>query len=60
MNESYADEVPYVLALVRLQEGPLVVTRIVGDGEFGVKIGDSVSVRFLPTDGHSLPCFARS
>ena len=57
INESYADEVPYVLALVRIDEGPMFVTRIVGDDAFAATIGDDVVVRFLATTGAKLPVF---
>lgn len=60
LNESYADEVPYVLAMVHLDEGYDMVTRIVGDGALEVGIGDRVEVRFIKTRGHALPVFERT
>ncbi len=59
MNESYRDEVPYVLALVKLDEGPTFLTRIVGTTALATAIGDRVTVRFIETTGHRLPVFER-
>lgn len=54
-------ETPYVVARVRLAEGPIVLTRIETDGIEGdgqIAIGDSVEVAWwdLP-DGRALPIF---
>jgi uncharacterized protein len=57
MNESYVDEVPYVLAVVRLAEGILCVTQIVGERRFQATFDAPVRVTFVDTVGHSLPCF---
>jgi uncharacterized OB-fold protein len=57
MNDSYRDEVPYTLALVRLDEGPTFMTRLVGADALHPTIGDAVQVRFLETKGHRLPVF---
>jgi len=42
---AFANEVPYVVALVDLAEGPRMMTRIVGDPST-VAIGQHVTVRF--------------
>ncbi|MBM9459159.1 OB-fold domain-containing protein [Nocardioides sp. zg-536] len=51
-------EVPYVLARVRLGEGPVLLTRLVGGLEW--RIGQPVTVAWadLP-DGRALPYFTR-
>ena len=58
MNAAYADEVPYVLALVRAEEGHLLVTRIVGDNALQTSIGSAVHASFVKTPGHALPVFS--
>ena len=57
MNSTYADEVPYVLALVRAEEGHMLVTRIIRDDALKTTIGAPVTVAFVKTAGHSLPVF---
>jgi uncharacterized OB-fold protein len=59
INESYRDEVPYILAIVRLREGPLMLTRLVGmDVDVEPTIGMALEVGFdeLRT-GTPLPVF---
>ncbi|MGE4238991.1 MAG: Zn-ribbon domain-containing OB-fold protein [Ramlibacter sp.] len=54
----FAADVPYVVALVTLDEGPRMLTRIVNTTPEWVKIGQRVS--FVPvriSDDVSLPCF---
>jgi uncharacterized OB-fold protein len=54
-----ADAVPYALALVDLEEGPRLMTRIVDCPPESVWIGQAVVVRFEPVgDGQALPLFA--
>ena len=54
-----ADAVPYALALVDLEEGPRLMTRIVDCPPESVRIGQAVVVRFEPVgDGVALPLFA--
>jgi uncharacterized OB-fold protein len=49
-------EVPYVVARVRLDEGPIVLTRLLGDESW--TIGDRVSVHWADLDdGRALPVF---
>jgi uncharacterized OB-fold protein len=57
MDETYEDEVPYVLAVVELEEGALMVTQILGEDRLVSQIDAPVRVRFEPTGGHALPCF---
>lgn len=52
-------DVPYVLARVRLAEGPVLLTRLVGGLDW--TIGDAVSVAWADLgDGRALPYFIRS
>jgi uncharacterized OB-fold protein len=52
--------VPYVYALVELDEGPRIVTNVVGAEPGSVRIGQPVRVTFGPADedGHRWPVFA--
>jgi len=55
---AFADEVPYVVALVALSEGPRMMTRITGDPDV-VKIGLRVHVSFENAgEGMVLPFFS--
>jgi len=54
---AYADDVPYTIAIVELEEGPRMMTWIVGD-KGDVAIGARVHVRFEPlNDDVNLPVF---
>jgi hypothetical protein len=52
---------PYVVALVDLEEGPRMMTNIVGDDAHDVMIGNAVTVLFEErgTDGAKVPQFRR-
>jgi uncharacterized OB-fold protein len=51
--------VPYAIAYVTLEEGPTMMTNIVGADLDGIRIGQRVRVRFTPTDGGPpVPTFA--
>lgn len=53
-----AFEVPYVVAVVRLEEGYEMLTNIVGTPPERVTIGAAVRVRFTPvSEAVTLPCF---
>jgi uncharacterized protein len=58
-DEAFADEVPYVLAAVELEEGPLFPARLVDCQPDDVSIGSSVEVTYLDSAeaGHTLPLF---
>jgi uncharacterized OB-fold protein len=50
---------PYVIARVRLDEGPILLTRL--EHEFEWRIGDRVTVTWAALDdGRALPIFARA
>lgn len=54
----YRDVAPYVLAYVELDEGPRVMTNIVGVDPDAVRVGQAVRVVFDDTgDGDALPRF---
>lgn len=51
---------PLVVALVELEEGPVMMTNIVGENAEDVRIGDAVEVTFQPvSDQIHLPVFIR-
>ncbi|SCW99091.1 DUF35 OB-fold domain-containing protein, acyl-CoA-associated [Pseudomonas sp. NFACC52] len=54
---SVADRVPYVLALVALDEGPVMMSNIVDVATDDVEIGMAVEVTFEARDGLQLPQF---
>ena len=56
--EEFQHQVPYVVALVDLEEGPRLMTRIVDVEPHAVHIGMPVEVTFRPvTEEIVLPCF---
>lgn len=59
LNPAYADELPYALALVELDEGPLFPTRIVDCDPMEVRVGLPVEVVFeeVAETGMTLPLF---
>ena len=58
-GEPYDEATPYVLAYVELEEGPRVMTNVVGVEHEDVYVGQDVSVVFDETgEGYSLPRFA--
>ncbi|WPB55877.1 Zn-ribbon domain-containing OB-fold protein [Xylophilus sp. GOD-11R] len=58
---TFAGNAPYVVVMVELDEGPRMITNLVGDDALQVAIGDRVSVAFEDRgDGDLLPQFQRS
>ena len=58
MSRSFRHLVPYVVALVDLDEGPRLMTNIVGCDPSDVRIGATVRVRFEPvSDEAAIPLF---
>jgi uncharacterized OB-fold protein len=58
---STAFKTPYVVALVRLAEGPLLLTNIVGPAPGEVRCDMAVTVAWTPlSDGRNLPVFKPS
>jgi uncharacterized protein len=57
-NPAYAADAPYVLALIALEEGPRMLTNIVGASPDSVRIGATVAVSFEQcAPGIALPKF---
>ncbi|TMS58271.1 Zn-ribbon domain-containing OB-fold protein [Imbroritus primus] len=57
---TFAARTPYVLALIDLEDGPRMMTNIVGEGALDTRIGDAVTVCFEAcADGAKLPQFQR-
>jgi Predicted nucleic-acid-binding protein containing a Zn-ribbon len=53
-------DVPYVIARVALEEGPILLTRLVGGDPESWQIGETVEVDWWPAaDGRALPVFRR-
>lgn len=57
-SPAYVGLTPYVVALIDLEEGPRMMTNIVGDGALKVEIGDDVTLCFEDRDGAKLPQFS--
>lgn len=58
-HPAFTDEVPYNVAVVELEEGPFMVTNVVGCDENGLRIDMPVEVTFEDVaDGMSIPKFA--
>ncbi len=56
----FRDELPYVMAYVELEEGPRVLTNVVGCPPDEVKVGMAVTVVFEDVDeGLAIPKFQR-
>ncbi len=54
----FRERVPYAIASVVCEEGPRMITNLVGDGALDARIGDAVVVCFEPdADGNILPQF---
>lgn len=57
---AYRDKVPYVIASVIVEEGPRMITSLIGEDALDVKIGDAVTVAFeAGAEGDTLPVFQR-
>jgi len=58
VSPAFKDEIPYVVALVTLAEGPTMMTNIIGCAPERVEMGMAVEVTFEDwTDGISIPKF---
>ena len=58
VSEAYAPEVPYVVALIALEEGPTMMSNVVGCDVGDVRIGQPVDVVFEDwREGVSIPKF---
>jgi len=60
-DPAFASRVPYVVALIELDEGPRMMANIVGDDALAVAIGDPVKVTFEDRgSGALIPQFQRT
>ena len=56
----FSDRVPYVIALVELNEGPRIMANILGDNALETQIGDEVGLCFEEREGDAkVPQFVR-
>lgn len=54
----FRDDLPFAVAIVELEEGPRMMTRVLTDTPEALRIGDPVRVHFVPqADGPPLPFF---
>jgi len=59
-EESFAADLPYVLAIIQITEGPTMLANVVGPDALAVAIGDPVRVRFEDRGaGLKVPQFER-
>ncbi len=57
----FADRVPYVIALIDLEEGPRMMANILGEDALQVRVGDAVDVCFEEREGgKKVPQFRRA
>jgi uncharacterized OB-fold protein len=57
-HPAFADRVPYVVALVELDEGVRMLTNVVGCAPADARVGRSVRLAWEPlSDGRALPVF---
>lgn len=56
-SPAYQDDVPYVVAVVRLVEGPQLMANVVGCDPMKVQVGTPVTVAFEERDGMRIPQF---
>ncbi|MBN8963468.1 MAG: Zn-ribbon domain-containing OB-fold protein [Rhizobiales bacterium] len=59
-SAAYATRVPYVVALIDLDEGPRMMSNIVGPDALDIAIGDAVTLEFEERGDAKLPQFARA
>lgn len=45
-DPSWEERVPYVVALIELEEGPVMISNVVGEGALAVEVSDPVEVVF--------------
>ncbi len=57
-DPSWEDRVPYVVALIQLDEGPVMISNVVGEGALDVIVDDAVEVVYELTSANAaLPQF---
>jgi len=55
----WSSQLPYTVVLVDLEEGPRMLTRLIGDTRAELRIGDALEVCFIEVDQQKLPFFRR-
>jgi uncharacterized protein len=60
MGDAWASQVPYTVVVVDLDEGPRMLSRLVGDDRADVAIGDALELCFVEADAQQLPFFRRA
>ena len=55
-NTDFADDVPYVYALVDLEEGPRFTTNVINTDAATLECGQPVAIVFVEREGFHLPC----
>ncbi len=59
-SQAFRGRVPYVIALVDLDEGPRMMANIIGDDALSVAVGDPVTVDFETAEnGQAVPQFRK-
>lgn len=57
-NQAFAEDVPYNVAIIQLDEGPRMISNVTGVANDAVKVGDRVEVVFdAVTDDITIPRF---
>jgi uncharacterized OB-fold protein len=56
----WESQLPYTVLLVDLEEGPRMMSRLVGNDRDAVAGGDRVELVFVEIDGQRLPFFQRA
>lgn len=58
-GNAWESQLPYTVILVDLDEGPRMLSRLLGDNRDAVRSGDAVQAVFPMIEGHRLPMFER-
>ena len=53
-NQAFAGEVPYNVSVVELEEGPRLISNVIGIDPSSVRVGQPVQVVFTPVDGGAI------
>lgn len=59
-SPAFKERVPYVVALIDLDEGPRMMANILGDDALDVAIGERVTLTFEDRGNGTLPQFKRA
>lgn len=59
-GSQWESQLPYTVILVDLEEGPRMVSRLVGPDRDQVRVSDSVALNFVEFEGQKLPFFRRA